>query len=499
MLLPLAQPMTTSKSPLAIALAAALVASTGVAAESSALVDALVRKGVLTTTEAEEIRADLAREASTDSASKIKLSSSLTELKLYGDLRLRYQYDNKDLQANPAGVGIDNRDEDRSPTGSQRSRWRFRLRLNADFKLGSQVFGGVELSTARASDSGNQTFEDGFSDYDIFISRAWLGWEPAKWLTLYGGKMPNPFYTTDLVWDSDIAPTGVAEVIRFHQLFAPGQTEGGYAKDGKTLLPVTAAELPWELTLVAGQFIFDDNAESAFDNDESTDAYLFQTQLIGSYKFAGGAKLTLAPGWLTYINGSVTGAVNENPFNDNGNVSGATRNLNLLLLPGDVSLKMAGLKTKFFWDLSYNIEGRKRVEDIYNLVSLRTNPGGRPDPDDFDSHHSSQDDFAYQVGVVLGENKKKGDWSVLASWRQTGIGSVDPNLNDSDFAAGELNTRGFKLGLAYNFADFAIGGITYYHGWNLRDNLIGGEATGGNAIADSNAVQVLQLDIAVKF
>jgi hypothetical protein len=39
--------------------------------------------------------------------------------------------------------------------------------------------------------------------------------------------------------------------------------------------------------------------------------------------------------------------------------------------------------------------------------------------------------------------------------------------------------------------------FTYMHAWNLRDNLVGGE--GGNAIADANAIQVLQVDLNMKF
>jgi hypothetical protein len=307
------------------------------------------------------------------------------------------------------------------------------------------------------------------------------------------------------VWYSDITPTGIAEIIRFDQLFAAEAEEVGYSKDGKTMASkAVAAERNWELSLVAGQFLFDDNNENNFDNDESTDAYLFQTQLVGSYKFDGGVKVTVAPGWLVENAGSVTGLTNSNPFNDNPTVSGATRNINLLLFPGDVSFKLGDLKAKFYWDFAYNIEGRKRTEDIYNLVSLRNAFGEESDddisdPDDFDSQHSMQDDFAYLVGIQLGENKKAGDWSIRADWRQTGIAAVDPNLNDSDFAAGELNTRGLKLGLAYNFTDFAIGAITYYHGWNLRNDLIGGEATGGNAIGDANTSRVLQVDLTVKF
>lgn len=502
----------------------ALTATSAFAQDSSALIDALVKKGVLSGKEAEEIRADMTKESANNSAEKIKLSNSVTELKLYGDLRLRYQYDHRDAQVDPAPVGVhqDRNEDDRSPSGTQRSRFRFRLRLNADFRLTENFFGGVELQTAQASDSGNQTFEDGFDDYNIFISKAFIGYSVAPWMTVLAGKFANPFYTTDLVYDSDLNPTGIAQSIAFHKMVGGGgrAAEAGYSKDGKSVAAAqdAAAEPNWELTLNAGQFIFDDNIEGAGpDNDLSTDAFLFHTQLVGAYKFGNGSKLTLAPGWLTYVNGAVGGVAggglrNENSFNDRDNpadddskvrfadVSGATRNLNIVLLPGDYSFKIGSLKAKVLWDFAYNIEGRKRVEDIYNMVSLRAPAGdGAVDPDDFDKQHTNQDDYAYMIGVLLGENKKKGDWSVLANWRQTGLGAVDPNLNDSDFALGELNTRGTKLSVAYSFTDFAVGAITWYHAWNLRDTLAGGEATGGNAVADASVVDVLQVDFAFKF
>lgn len=498
------------------AVAATLLGAAGVTAQAQdagALVDALVKKGVLTDQEAEDVRAQMMRDFATTPAGKINLGSSITELKLYGDLRLRYQYDNKDPQ-----LFVPNRPDNQTPTGSQRSRWRFRLRLNADFRLTENFSGGVELQTAQASDSGNQTYENGFDDYNIFISKAYLRWDPTDWLAVSAGKFANPFYTTDLVWDSDMNPTGIAESIALHKLFGLGgeETVEGYSKDGKATATTVASESPWEISLVAGQFIFDDNLEGsgtlgtsnfAVDNDSTTDAYLFQTQLVTSYKFDGGTKFTVAPGWMTFVNGSLTGLSNENSFNDRDGapiVSGASRNLNILLMPGDVSFKIGSLKTKFYWDFAYNIEGRKRAENIYQLFTFNNNAGQSSDddvtdPDDKTYSHSAQDDYAYLVGLQFGENKKKGDLSMLANWRQTGIASVDPNLNDSDFALGELNTRGFKFGLSYNLTDFAVGTVTYMYAWNLRDDLVGGQATGGNAIADGNNIQVLQVDLSVKF
>jgi hypothetical protein len=470
-----------TKNPmLKFAVALTLAGAAAQAADDSALIDILQRKGVLSKKEAEEVRAEMAHDAG-DSASKIKLSPAVSELKLYGDLRLRYQYDSKDNQLLPHDGGGSN--------VSQQNRWRFRLRVNADFKLGETVFGGVELATGHPADSANQTYDEGFDDYNIFISKAYLGWKPNDWFTLLGGKFTNPFYTTDLVWDPDITPNGATEIIAFHKLFGGGESGGGgYSKDGKAIKEVVAPELPWELTLVAGQFIYDDNKEFAGpDSDLSTDAYLFETQLIGSYKFDS-FKITFAPAWLTYINGTLTDLDNNNPFNDPVPGLGATRDLNLLLAPGDVTFKVAGVKTKFFWDFSYNIDGNKRVQDIYGQ---RFAPGV--------PQHTTEDDFAYSVGLQIGENKKAGDWSFILNWRATGLGSVDPNLNESDFVQGELNTRGWKVGASYSLTDFSNLTVTYGYAWNLRDSLVGPLVTGSNGVADSNEVQLLQVDLNVKF
>jgi hypothetical protein len=500
------------KKLLASALALCALAPAVHAAEDSALLKILVKKGILTQKEALNIEAESQQQATAEkavsTANKLKLSDSLTELRLYGDVRLRYQYENKDYQVDPiTGLGVN----DRSPSGTQRSRWRFRLRLNGDFKLGPDWFGGVELQTGYASDSSNQTFENGFSDYPIFISKAYFGYNAADWLQVVGGKQPNPFYTTDLVWDPDINPAGLVERVSLHKLFGSKSSGGGLDKDGKSLLEAAAPESPWEVSLVAGQFIFDDNFEGGGrdpgveDNDLTDDVYLFETQLIASYKFNKNTKLTIAPAWLVYTGGSVLrnntlanafGDINENSFTDAGFASGAQRHLNLIQLPGDVSFNLFGIKSKVYWDFAYNIEGKSRAEDIYQLVESTRDRLGRPHNK---SAYSPEDSFAWMIGFQLGENKKKGDLSFLANYRRTGIASVDPNINDNDFALSELNTQGFKLSLAYNVTNFSEFRVTYMPTWNLDKNLTLGEATNDNAIADSNAVQMLQVDLTVKF
>ena len=85
--------------------------------------------------------------------------------------------------------------------------------------------------------------------------------------------------------------------------------------------------------------------------------------------------------------------------------------------------------------------------------------------------------LAWLAGFQLGELKKKGDWLLSADYREVGIASVDPNLNDSTWALGRLNQRGLKLNIGYQIADPVVFTATGYFSWDINDNLIGGRAT----------------------
>src|SRR5262249_42084371 len=58
----------------------------------------------------------------------------------------------------------------------------------------------------------NQTFgQNGpFTKYAIWLDRAFLRAVPTDWLTLWAGRMPNPFWTTDLIYYDDLGFDGVA-------------------------------------------------------------------------------------------------------------------------------------------------------------------------------------------------------------------------------------------------------------------------------------------------
>ena len=572
-----------------VAIAAAFTATAGLshAQDSGALVDKLVQKGILSSKEADEVRADMQKDASQGSLGKISLSNSVTQLKLYGDLRLRWQYNDTENQVSDSGHV------------SQQSRWRYRLRLNADVQLGQDWFAGIQLQTGQTSDSANQTYSAGFNNDSIFISRAYLGWQN-DFLKIVAGKQANPFYTTDLVWDPDINPAGLTETVALHKLPIFGGSAG---PDGKSV-STPPAPSPWEVTLVAGQFIFGDNNEFNSSGDLSSDPWIFEEQLIVKYNFNKNTSITIAPGFLSESAGHVSGALNSLPFTDEGAISsgttaaqttvqqqnlvsvsynaagvptktttpltvttttqttitpnnradgaatisgprtitstasssrngavitqvgkasglatdkskanqtftstetaqkqtvsttnnvvlpgitGETRALHILTAPGDISFKLGGLKSKLYWDFAYNVSGRDRFDNVYQLKDY----GSR----DF----KARDAISWLVGFQLGETKKKGDWQAYLNYREVGIAATDPNLNDSDFALGATNVRGFKLGLAYALTDFVVINATGYVIWNLDKDLYGGRATSAGGIAPYNATNEVQIDVNIKF
>src|SRR3977135_3082739 len=77
------------------------------AQDAGALLDLLVRKKIITDQDAEEVRAELTKEAAATSGGKWKLSTPITELELYGDIRLRYQYNGGRTQdGGPVGAPV---------------------------------------------------------------------------------------------------------------------------------------------------------------------------------------------------------------------------------------------------------------------------------------------------------------------------------------------------------------------------------------------------------
>lgn len=95
-------------------------------------------------------------------------------------------------------------------------RWRVRARLGLTAQVADTVSAGVRLATGNTNDrvSTNQTLGQNFNKYSFVVDRAFIRYTPVEWLTVSGGRIANPWLSTDLIWDEDLNFEGVAATLR---------------------------------------------------------------------------------------------------------------------------------------------------------------------------------------------------------------------------------------------------------------------------------------------
>lgn len=175
--------------------------SYGATTQVDSLIEKLVAKGVLTKSEAREIKQEIVNDEKVlrEDSMKTSIPEWVQKTKIKGDARVRYQY------------------ERRKNDTEARTRGRVRLRLGVEHQANEQWKVGAGLSTAEVgsttddSRSTNMTFTDGFRRGDIRLDYAFAEFQPAPWAKAIAGKFVKTDYLwvpTDLLWDSDINPAG---------------------------------------------------------------------------------------------------------------------------------------------------------------------------------------------------------------------------------------------------------------------------------------------------
>ena len=183
-------------------------------------------------------------------------------------MRLRYDYRGGRLPSN---------DPDHPNDWQERERERYRLRLGLRGTLMDDWFFGVRLGDGRKRPFLKRDVWRRHIEYltwwrrTIRKGRRWDlrrpgvgGYKGFPGFTFIGGRMPNPFVRTLMVWDDDINPEGLAEQWKHTFTIGGGQaTPASYSKDGKTI----AAPPPEPLVKIDvfanfGQFVYDDTNPS---------------------------------------------------------------------------------------------------------------------------------------------------------------------------------------------------------------------------------------------
>jgi hypothetical protein len=132
-----------------------------------------------------------------------------------------------------------------------------------------------------------------------------------------------------------------------------------------------------------------------------------------------------------------------------------------------LTVKLANIPVKFYWDFAYNLDGGKRFSllgtagqrattaTLFNGTSLSTGSLVITQRDDTNpvtlpfaglysevvtnsagtvigyknlAQPSNKDKMAWLIGLKIGDNKRARDLSAYVDYRQVGIAAVDPNL-----------------------------------------------------------------------
>lgn len=379
----------------------------------------------------------------------------LNRISFTGDFRLRYEgafFDENnypffpDANAiNEEGGVVTNEGFPLLNSTIDRTRFRYRARLGIKAQLSDQVFMGITL--ASGSDDGavstNETLGDYFNKDDIWIDKAYLRYEPISGVAVVGGRMPNPFYSTDMVWDTDINPEGVA--LDLKRTFGPASVFAVAA-----YLPLQEREL------------------------DSRDRYLVAGQVGARYALADSVSVTGAAAYYNFQNiKSRKNPAQGSQIYDYTAPAALAKGNSIFNMRTDGKTTLAGLASDFdvlnitaaaeytgFENLAVRLTGdfaknlaydRREIELLQAEASV---PSG---------------DTAWQARVDFGTTSsgRRGDWMVSAAYKRIETDAVLDIFTDSDFALGGTDVEGYILEGEYAVAD----GATFNLKWLSSDSI----------------------------
>src|SRR5256714_355044 len=448
-------------------------------------------------------------------ADKWKLSTSITEMELYGDIRLRYQYNGGETESRgpvaAPGAGVAGVND-----WQERERERYRLRLGLRGTLLDDWFFGLRLETNASSRSTNVTFGDDTSSSSaggggpfakgsdvVYVGQAYGGYKGFPGFTLTAGRMPNPLVSTRMVWDPDINPEGLAEQWKHTFVFgAEPAPPPSFSKDSKAVVAPKPPEPFLKLDVFANfaQFVYDDanpenplgarattSANGGSQLVPNTDAFLLAWQVGARLTFPNNVYVQLAPTVYNYTGNGDTFNVHYqggDPHLTNADSLAQNQTgINSLLvfeLPAEFGWKAWGLPMRVYGDFATNLEADERAD-----AAGQSGQGSQR--------------YAYTLGLGLGQLKKKNDWQIDVWYQHAEQFALDPNLIDDDWFNGQLNIHGVGVTAAYNLSAAVNLTLNYGHGWWYNHNL----ATGGSNVAipinPTNQYNFFTADLNVKF
>ena len=437
----------------------------------------------------DEIRKDVRKELKDEVVKQVKAEAKderwgipgalpewVNRIKPYADIRLRFEDDFFGANNVPnayynwpainARGGIANTPNPYLNTTEDRDRFRVRFRFGAETEIVEGLKANFRVTTSNdySPTSTNQTLGNYFQGYIVQLDRAFLQYdylddEGHDWLTLWGGRTPNPYFSTDNLWYPDVQMEGFSGTFRFP--FGQDDPElRGYNA------PNTAGRLwftnlnqgftkPNEIYLTGGWYPLQElqltshdkwlgAAQTGFDwlwdkdqRIKSGIAYYYYQNTQAKQNPLGSQEYNWsAPQYFTQGNSL---AVISNPLDPSlqPQLVGLASQFEILdaILQYDYTgfapnhIMLTGNYTKNF---GFN------QQEIYNTLGENINP----------------QTTAYQIRLDVGRPDllRLGDWNAWVAYKYTERDSVMDAFNDSNFHMGGTNNKGYVLGANFGIA-----------------------------------------------
>ncbi|WP_447578386.1 putative porin [Achromobacter kerstersii] len=349
----------------------------------------------------------------------------------------------------------------------RRNQLRIRARLGVRAEISDDWTAGIRLATGSDDSpvSTSQTLGGGMGKKDIWLDQAYLTYRPAKWATVTGGRIANPFESTDTLFSNDLNFDGIAAIFkqplqgRDVTLFGTlGAFATEYANNGwnSSSMSEGASENKW---LLGGQV----GADWKINNQNSLRGAL------AYYHFdnIAGKRSSACSPWAG--DESCDTDWSRPAFMQKGNTLFLLRNIapNPLNPADTPQPQYVGLASKFDL-LDLNLRWDTRVFDglglrlngnyIRNLAYSKSKMASRSqgyivnnfgDNGDIESGPN-----AWMLQATLGRSydlKEKGDWLAFVGYKYIQPDALPDAFNDSSFHQGGTNARGYYIGAGYAF------------------------------------------------
>jgi hypothetical protein len=506
------------------------------------LIQSLVQKGFLTDEEGTRFQAEMDSQPTNTPApaseSKLNINPGIKNLNLYGDLRTRFE-DRSELD--PSGDHV------------ELQRFRYAARLGLRGEAFEDFYYGLRVETASNPRSAFVTMGTsasgtpyqgpyGKSTAGISIGQIYIGWHPESWLDLTVGKMPNPLYTTTMLWSRNINPEGLAERLNYtvgeadlfanfgqflyqdaNPVSASPDLGLGPNNDGLGQANHNIFQIAWQ-----GGLNYHLSTNTSFKIAATVYEYYgirpttantggspyFGDTYVGEGAYTGLGSLNYpVNGYSGYTTGALPAGVGisssgfANTLGYPNNQVGIN-NLLVLEVPFEFNFKINQLDARIFGDAAYNLDGAARARAAQAAYAAYLTSQSA-----MISSFSPQtrDVKACQIGFALGNKgslglgngagvARKNAWEARAYWQHVEQYSLDPNLLDLDVFAAAENMQGVYAEAAYGFSQNFIAAFHYGYATRINDQLgTGGTGTDIPQINPITRFELYQLDLTFKF